>query len=81
MKLIFDNLPEGPAYYPVDQVTDSPEHFIVGELIREKVLFLTREEIPHSVAVVVEEMTRKEQGRRCISGRPSLRNALPRRGS
>ncbi|MGI6125697.1 MAG: GTPase Era [Planifilum sp.] len=62
VKLIFDNLPEGPAYYPVDQVTDSPEHFIVGELIREKVLFLTREEIPHSVAVVVEEMTRKEQG-------------------
>ncbi|MFS8515067.1 MAG: GTPase Era, partial [Planifilum fulgidum] len=54
--LIFGELPEGPAYYPADQVTDSPEHFVIGELIREKVLFLTREEIPHSVAVVVEEM-------------------------
>ncbi|MBO2531433.1 GTP-binding protein Era [Planifilum fulgidum] len=54
--LIFRELPEGPAYYPADQVTDSPEQFIVAELIREKVLFLTREEIPHSVAVVVEEM-------------------------
>lgn len=60
--LIFKELPEGPAYYPVDAVTDSPEHFIIAELIREKVLFLTREEIPHSVAVVVEEMTRKGQG-------------------
>ena len=54
--LIFRELPEGPAYYPADQVTDSPEQFIVAELIREKVLFLTREEIPQSVAVVVEEM-------------------------
>ncbi len=54
--LIFRELPEGPAYYPADQVTDSPEQFIVAELSREKVLFLTREEIPHSVAVVVEEM-------------------------
>lgn len=62
VELIFQELPEGPAYYPGDQVTDSPEHFIVGELIREKVLFLTREEIPHSVAVVVEEMTRRGKG-------------------
>ena len=46
VKLIFDNLPEGPAYYPVDQVTDSPEHFIVGELIREKVLFLPGKRFP-----------------------------------
>jgi GTPase len=60
--LIFRELPEGPAYYPADQVTDSPEHFVIGELIREKVLFLTREEIPHSVAVVVEEMIPREDG-------------------
>ncbi|GAA5344562.1 GTP-binding protein Era [Planifilum fimeticola] len=60
--LIFRELPEGPAYYPADQVTDSPEHFIIGELIREKVLFLTREEIPHSVAVIVEEMVPREDG-------------------
>ncbi|MGX7418783.1 GTPase Era [Carnobacterium gallinarum] len=53
-------LPEGPQFYPEDQVTDHPEYFIVSELIREKVLELTREEIPHSVAVVVEGMKRNE---------------------
>ncbi|AIF66831.1 GTPase Era [Terribacillus saccharophilus] len=47
-------LPEGPQYYPEDQVTDHPERFVVSELIREKVLHLTREEIPHSIAVVIE---------------------------
>jgi GTPase len=57
---IFRYLPEGPQYYPADQVTDHPERFIVGELIREKVLELTREEVPHSVAVVVEEMSKRE---------------------
>lgn len=53
-------LPSGPQFYPEDQVTDHPEYFIVSELIREKVLELTREEIPHSVAVVVEGMKRNE---------------------
>lgn len=53
-------LPEGPKYYPDDWVTDHPEQFIIAELIREKVLELTREEIPHSVAVVIEEMRRRE---------------------
>jgi len=62
VRLIFERLPEGPAYYPADQVTDHPERFIVGELIREKVLFLTREEVPHSVAVIVEEMKQRENG-------------------
>ncbi|TFJ42870.1 GTPase Era [Carnobacterium divergens] len=57
---ITKRLPEGPQYYPEDQVTDHPEYFIVSELIREKVLELTREEIPHSVAVVVESMKRNE---------------------
>ena len=51
-------LPTGPQYYPADQVVDHPEYFIVQELIREKVLHLTREEIPHSVAVQVESMHR-----------------------
>jgi GTP-binding protein Era len=55
LDLIKDRLPEGPMYYPEDQVTDHPEKFIMGEIIREKVLELTHEEIPHSVAVVVEE--------------------------
>lgn len=54
------DLPEGPQYYPEDQVTDHPERFIVGELIREKVLQLTREEIPHSVAVVVDRIKRED---------------------
>lgn len=53
-------LPEGPPFYPEDQVSDHPEYFIVSELIREKVLELTREEVPHSVAVVVEGMRRNE---------------------
>lgn len=52
-------LPEGPKYYPDDQVTDHPERFIVAELIREKVLELTREEVPHSIAIVIEEMKRR----------------------
>lgn len=53
-------LPAGPQYYPADQVTDHPERFIVSELIREKALHLTREEIPHSIAVVTEQMKREE---------------------
>ncbi|MBD1382110.1 GTPase Era [Metabacillus arenae] len=53
-------LPQGPQYYPADQVTDHPERFIMAELIREKVLHLTREEIPHSVAVVIDAIERRE---------------------
>ena len=53
------DLPEGPQYYPDDQLTDHPERFIAGELIREKVLQLTREEVPHSVAVVVDRIKRE----------------------
>ncbi|MGO4887220.1 GTPase Era [Anaerobacillus sp. MEB173] len=49
-------LAEGPQFYPADQVTDHPERFIVAELIREKVLQLTREEVPHSIAVAIEQM-------------------------
>ncbi|MCM3566578.1 GTPase Era [Neobacillus mesonae] len=53
-------LPEGPQYYPADQVTDHPERFIIAELIREKALHLTREEIPHSLAVVIDKIERQE---------------------
>jgi len=49
-------MPEGPKYYPGDMITDNPESFVVAELIREKILSFTREEIPHSVAVVIEKM-------------------------
>lgn len=55
-------LPEGPQYYPEDQVTDHPEQLICAELIREKILHLTREEIPHSIAVYVEEMRSEDNG-------------------
>jgi GTP-binding protein Era len=48
-------LPEGPAYFPPDYVTDQPERFLAAELVREKILFATREEVPHSVAVVVDK--------------------------
>ncbi|UOQ46352.1 GTPase Era [Halobacillus salinarum] len=53
-------LPEGPQFYPEDQLTDHPERFIVSEFIREKVLHLTREEIPHSIAVVIENIEQRE---------------------
>ncbi len=58
-KLLVDienELEEGPKYFPDDQITDHPEKFIISELIREKVLELTREEIPHSVMVLIEYM-------------------------
>ncbi|MEG0285168.1 MAG: GTPase Era [Vagococcus sp.] len=54
------DLPEGPQFYPDDQVTDHPEYFIVSELIREKILHLTEQEVPHSIAVLTESMKRDE---------------------
>jgi GTP-binding protein Era len=54
--LLIDALEPGPYYYPPDFVTDRPERFIMGELIREQILLLTRQEIPHSVAVVIEQV-------------------------
>lgn len=56
-------LPEGPQYYPADQVTDHPERFIITELIREKALHLTREEVPHSIAVALENMEERPDGK------------------
>ncbi|MBD3948413.1 GTPase Era [Tuanshanicoccus lijuaniae] len=53
-------LPQGPQYYPADQIMDHPEYFVVAEFIREKILLLTKEEIPHSVAVQVQSMQRNE---------------------
>ena len=55
---IIDKLEVGPMYYPKDQISDHPENFIIAEIIREKVLLLTKEEVPHSVAVVVENKER-----------------------
>ncbi|NPV90247.1 MAG: GTPase Era [Firmicutes bacterium] len=52
---LFDYLPEGPMYYPPGMTSDQPERFVIAELVREKVLRHTREEVPHSLAVTVEE--------------------------
>jgi GTP-binding protein Era len=54
-------LPEGPAYFPEDYVTDQPERFLAAELIREKVLLATRDEVPHSVAVTVDRWEETEK--------------------
>ena len=55
-------LPGGPAYFPEDAITDVPERFVVGEMIREKVFRLTGQEIPYSIAVTIEEF--KEEMKR-----------------
>ncbi len=58
---IIGRLPEGPEYFPPDYLTDQPERFLAAELIREKALWHTREEVPHAVAVAVDEW--KEEAR------------------
>lgn len=54
-KVILERMPEGPSYFPEDHVTDQPERFLAAELIREKVLLATRQEVPHSVTVMVDK--------------------------
>jgi GTP-binding protein Era len=56
---IKSRLSPGPQYYPDDMVTDQPERLIIAELVREKVLTLTREEIPHAIAVDIEEIVQR----------------------
>jgi GTP-binding protein Era len=53
---LIQHLEPGPYYYPPDLVTDQPERFIMGELIREQVLLLTREEVPHSTAIGIDRV-------------------------
>jgi len=55
-------LPAGEKFYPDDMITDQPERLIVAELIREKILHATQDEIPHSIAVDVDEFTEREGG-------------------
>ena len=55
-------LPEGVQYYPADMVTDQPERLIIAELIREKILHATQDEIPHSIAVDLDEFTERDNG-------------------
>ena len=63
IKTIAKYLPECPQFYDADQLTDRPEYFIVAELIREQVLKLTHEEVPHATAVVVDRMRDHEGGK------------------
>ncbi|WP_421659129.1 GTPase Era [Leptothermofonsia sp. ETS-13] len=56
LQLLIQHLEPGPYYYPPDLVTDQPERFIMGELIREQILLHTREEVPHSVAVTIDRV-------------------------
>ena len=60
LDMIIAHLPEGPRYYPEDQITDQSVRTIAAELIREQVLHFTHQEVPHAVAVVVEDF--KERG-------------------
>jgi len=60
LECIVNMLPESPPYYPVDQLTDKTERFHVAEIIREKILLNTRDEIPHSIAVVIEDFNDEE---------------------
>jgi len=62
LDLIVAALPAGPRYYPGDQITDQTEREIAAELIREQVLRYARQEVPHAVAVVVEEFQERENG-------------------
>ena len=55
LKEIFKELPEGEPHFPEDQITDQPERFLAGEIIREKAIRLTYHEVPHALAVVVEK--------------------------
>ena len=59
----FEYLPDWPLYYPEDDLTDQPVSFLIGELIREKALILTRDEVPHSLAVEVEEYKNQNGGK------------------
>lgn len=52
---IIKRLPQGPAYFPPEQITDQPERFLAAEMIREKVLMETKQEVPHSVAVLIDK--------------------------
>ena len=56
-------LPEGPKYYPDNQISDHPEQFVVSEIIREKILHLTSEEIPHAIGVNVDRMIKEDRVR------------------
>ncbi|MBZ9688168.1 GTPase Era [Clostridium estertheticum] len=60
-KLVVENIPEGPLYYPEDMITDQQERFIITEIIREKALKLLSQEVPHGIAIEIISMKRDER--------------------
>lgn len=62
LKELTSTLPEGPQYFPEDMITDQPERLLISDMIREKILLTTRDEVPHSIAVEVEEMNTRDDG-------------------
>ena len=64
---LVEKLETGPYYYPPDLVTDQPERFIMGELIREQILLHTREEVPHSVAISIDRVEEDEKITRILA--------------
>lgn len=78
---VVSHLDEGPQYFDADQLIDHPERFVIGELIREKVLQLTRQEVPHSVAVVIDKIAREDEEKIHIQAsiiveRPTQKNII-----
>jgi GTP-binding protein Era len=67
LDVVIECLPAGPQYYPPDQITDQPERIIGAELIREQVLNFTHQEVPHAVAVVVDEWKERREDLTYIS--------------
>lgn len=63
LETIHKYLPDGPEYYDPDQITDRPEYFLVAELVREQILKLTAQEVPHATAVKVERMNQHVRGK------------------
>lgn len=63
LETIHKYLPDGPEYYNPDQITDRPEYFLVAELVREQILKLTAQEVPHATAVKVERMNQHVRGK------------------
>lgn len=71
-QMIIDVLPLGPEYYPADQLLDKSVRFVVSEIIREKILLLTKEEVPHSVAVMVESFKPNNKNKDMIDIRADI---------
>ena len=62
LNVLGEHLPEGPQYFPEDMITDQPERLIISDIVREKILLSTRDEIPHAIAVDVDEMKTRDDG-------------------